>query len=67
MGENPNLCSTVSCERTETTKKTKKNNVLIPIAASVGGSVVLVLIIGAAIFAILKWKRPGRIQSCSTE
>ena len=47
VGENPNLCPSVSCE-TKTSKK-KKSNIAIPIAASVGGLVVLLLF-----FAVVK-------------
>ncbi|GMN37093.1 hypothetical protein TIFTF001_006534 [Ficus carica] len=51
VGENPDLCASVSCE-TKTSKK-KKSNVAIPIAASVGGLVILMLI-AVIIYVVLK-------------
>ena len=60
VGENPDLCASLSCE-TKTSKK-KKSNVAIPIAASVGGLVILMLI-AVIIYVVLKrQKKAGKYR-----
>ncbi|KAK3220082.1 hypothetical protein Dsin_014052 [Dipteronia sinensis] len=58
VGENPNLCSSVSCE------KKKKSNIIVPVAASIA---TLLVVIGAAfaIFFILKRRRQqaGKVET----
>ena len=57
MGENPDLdqCTSLSCEKTAETQK--KSNVLIPIVASVSGSIVLMIIVAVIVFSVLKRKK----------
>ncbi|KAL4625878.1 hypothetical protein ACB092_05G057100 [Castanea dentata] len=49
LGQNPNLCPSISC----TTEQKKKKNIIVPIVASIGG--LFILLLGAAgIFWIFK-------------
>lgn len=54
VGENLNLCDPNKC-------KTKKNskNILVPILASIGGLVLLILIAAAVLIGLKKKKRQG--------
>ena len=56
VGQNPNLCISASCNKTE---DRKKSNILIPAVASVGGLVVLLLLVAAIFFGLKKRKPPG--------
>ena len=63
MGENPNLCSSVSCT---TEQKKKKTNIIVPIVASVGGLFLLLAAVG--IFWIIKKtkEREGKTNTSTT-
>ena len=63
VGENPNLCSSVSCT---TEQKKKKTNNIVPIVASVGG--LFLLLAAAGIFWIFKKtkEREGKTSTKST-
>ena len=65
VGENPNLCSSVSCT-TEQKKKKKKTNIIVPIVASVGGLFLLLAAVG--IFWIIKKtkEREGKTNTSTT-
>ncbi|KAL5576833.1 hypothetical protein UlMin_018532 [Ulmus minor] len=52
VGENSNLC-TSSC------KMKKKNNILVPVGASVGGLVILLLVAAAVLFGLKMRKKTG--------
>ncbi|KAJ7951675.1 protein kinase family protein [Quillaja saponaria] len=54
-GKNPGLCASTSC-------KNKKSNIVTPVVTSVGGLVIL-LIISAAIFWILKKRNPHAVTA----
>ena len=63
VGENPNLCSSVSCT---TEQKKKKTNNIVPIVASVGG--LFLLLAAAGIFWIIKKtkEREGKTNTSTT-
>ena len=63
VGENPNLCSSVSCT---TEQKKKKTNIIVPIVASVGG--LFLLLAAAGIFWIIKKtkEREGKTNTSTT-
>ena len=64
VGDNPNLCASVSCDTNNPKEeKKKKNSVIIPIVASVGG-VLILLLIAAVILVVLKRKRKPGNDSC---
>ncbi|KAL5576841.1 hypothetical protein UlMin_018540, partial [Ulmus minor] len=53
VGENSNLCTSSSC------KMKKKNNILVPVGASVGGLVILLLVAAAVLFGLKMRKKTG--------
>lgn len=50
VGENPNLCTSLSCEK-------KKNNIIIPVVASAVGGLFILLLVAAAIILIIKRRK----------
>ena len=66
VGENPNLCSSVSCTTEQKKKKKKKTNIIVPIVASVGG--LFLLFAAAGIFWIIKKtkEREGKTNTSTT-
>ncbi|KAL5576852.1 hypothetical protein UlMin_018551 [Ulmus minor] len=52
VGENSHLCSSSPC-------KTKNNNILFPVVASVGGLVILLLVAAAVLFGLKMKKKTG--------
>ncbi|XP_075636014.1 LRR receptor-like serine/threonine-protein kinase IOS1 [Castanea sativa] len=50
VGENPNLCTSLSCEK-------KKNNIIIPVVASAVGGLFILLLIAAATILIIKRRK----------
>jgi len=50
LGDNPNLCGSGSC-------KTKKNGTVVPIVASLGGLLILSLIVAAMLFGLRRRRK----------
>ncbi|XP_062156473.1 LRR receptor-like serine/threonine-protein kinase IOS1 isoform X2 [Alnus glutinosa] len=59
VGDNPNLCGSGSC-------KTKKNSTVVPIVASLGGLLILSMIVAAILFG-LKRRRKQQVTMVETE
>ncbi|GLT69268.1 hypothetical protein SLA2020_414300 [Shorea laevis] len=54
VGDNPNLCGSGSCK--------KKNSIVVPIVASLGGLLILSLIVAAILFVLRRRKNKIRLK-----
>ena len=56
VGDNPNLCGSDSCKK-------KKNSAVVPIIASIGGLLIMSLIVAAILFGIRKRRRKQQAKT----